>query len=81
MTRRFIIQQILDTWINQLPIDSQTGTLIATKEDIARLSEQIVSLLRETDESQTRHWFSILVELYAQAKFSKRPSFYSSNNP
>lgn len=80
-TRRFTIQQILETWVEQLPIEAQTGASIATKGDIARLSEQLVSRLGEPDESQTGHWMSLLVELYTQARFRNRTSLHSSNNP
>ena len=81
MKRRFIIQQILETWVDQLPVDTETGASIATKEDIAHLSEQLASRLGEPDESQTGHWLSMLVELYTQARFRNRASFRTSNNP
>jgi hypothetical protein len=81
MKRRFIIQQILETWVDQLPIDSQSGASIATKEDIARLSQELALRLGEVDERQTSHWLSILVELYTQARFRKQTAFYPSNNP
>ena len=78
MKRRLIILQALETWINHLPTETQTGASIATKEDIVRLSEELASRLGEPDESQTAHWLSMLVELYAQAKFGNRTSSHSS---
>jgi len=81
MKSRFIVQQILETWINQLPIDPQTGASIATREDIIRLSEHLALRLGEPDESQTGHWLSMLVELYTQARFGKQTAFHQSNNP
>jgi hypothetical protein len=78
MKRRLIIQQALETWINHLPTETQTGASIATKEDITRLSEELASRLGEPDESQTAHWLSMLVELYAQARLRNRTSSHSS---
>ena len=80
MKRRFIIQQILETWVDQLPVDTETGASIAIKEDIAHLSEQLASRLGEPDESQTGHWLSMLVELYTQARFGKQTESRSSVN-
>ncbi|HWP81086.1 MAG TPA: hypothetical protein VNN76_00345 [Bacteroidota bacterium] len=80
-SRRFMIQQIIETWVGHLPIDPHSGASIATKEDIVRLSEQLASQLNEPDEGQTGHWLSMLVELYTQAKFRNATPSQSSNNP
>jgi len=81
MNRRLLIQQILETWINQLPTETQTGASIATKEDIARLSEHLAAQLQDVDQHETGHWLSMLVELYTQAKFRNETRFDQSNNP
>jgi len=78
MNRRLLIQQILETWINQLPTETQTGASIATREDIARLSEQLAAQLRDVDQQQTGRWLSMLVELYTQARFTNRTTLHSS---
>ena len=78
MKYRLVIHQILEAWIEQLPIDTQTGASIAAKEDISRLSQELASRLAEPDEGQTGHWLSMLVELYAQARFIKQTSPHSS---
>jgi len=81
MNRRLLIQQILETWINQLPTETQTGASIATKEDIARLSEHLAAQLQDVDQHETGHWLSMLVELYSQARFRNQTQFHQSKNP
>jgi hypothetical protein len=81
MKRQLLIQNILETWVNQLPVEADTGASIATKEDIVRLSEELASQLGEPDEGQTGHWLSLLVQLYTQARFEKQRAVHQSNNP
>jgi hypothetical protein len=80
-SRKFIIKQIIESWVDHLPVDLESGASIATREDIARLSEQLATQLAEPDERQTDHWLSLLVELYTQAKFKPPPRSHLSNNP
>ena len=72
---REIIWQILDTWVGQLPIDDRTAESIATKEDVAHLSEQLISRLSKADESQAGHWMTLLVALYSTSRFRETSGY------
>jgi hypothetical protein len=80
MNHRIIILQTLESWLKQLPVETQTGASIATKDDIVRLSEQLSSRLAE-DKHQIDRWLSTLVELYSQARLRSSTTSHLSNIP
>lgn len=72
MKHQYIVRQILYNWTRTLPIDEQSGESFVSTEDIDRLSDELISVVKPLRRSfLTHHIYEYLRNLNSKITRNK----------